>query len=144
MRWFNYHLKKAGWSRRVNNFTGDIKAIIKKFLEFSHFVQDSENYIVLLNQLVPEECSRAALQEPDLSARAELMLQSAEKIGCRKYVTPKSVVSGNPKLNVAFVANLFNNHPGLEPLSEQEKAALDEWLFNSKGDREARGTLACI
>ena len=56
-----------------------------------------------------------------------------------KYVTPKAVVQGNPKLNVAYVANLFNNHPGLEPLSEEEKAALDEWLFRSEGDREARG-----
>jgi plastin-1 len=25
MRWFNYHLKAAGWGRRVNNFSGDIK-----------------------------------------------------------------------------------------------------------------------
>jgi plastin-1 len=25
LRWFNYHLKKANWHRRVTNFTGDIK-----------------------------------------------------------------------------------------------------------------------
>jgi plastin-1 len=24
-RWFNYHLKKAGWRRKVNNFSSDIK-----------------------------------------------------------------------------------------------------------------------
>jgi len=124
LRWFNYHLKKAGWSRRVTNFHNDLK--------------DSENYVVLLNQLVPEKCSRAALNEQDLLQRAELMLQDADKIDCRQYVTPKSITKGNFKLNMAFVANLFNKHPGLEPLSETEKAALDDWLFNSQGDREAR------
>ncbi len=39
LRWFNYHLEKS--SRRVNNFTGDIK--------------DSECYTVLLNQIAPSD-----------------------------------------------------------------------------------------
>lgn len=101
-------------------------------------MKDSENYIVLLSQLAPNECSRAALSEPDLMQRAEKMLQNADKVGCRKYITAKAVTEGNPKLNLAFVANLFNTLPGLEPLTEEEKAALDEWLFNSVGDRESR------
>lgn len=45
--------------------------------------------------------------------RAEFMLQEADKLGCRQFVTPADVVSGNPKLNLAFVANLFNTYPGL-------------------------------
>lgn len=47
-------------------------------------------------------------------------------------------MQGNQKLNLAFVANLFNTHPGLEPLSPEELAALEEWLFASEGTREAR------
>lgn len=124
LRWFNYHLKKAGWDRRVTNFSGDIK--------------DSENYTVLLNQLAPHACTKAPLYEKDLRKRAELVLEGAAKIGCRKYVNPRTICNGNSKLNFAFIANLFNNCPGLEPLSEQEKAALDDALFNSSGDREAR------
>jgi plastin-1 len=27
LRWFNYHLKKAGWTRKVANFGSDIKVI---------------------------------------------------------------------------------------------------------------------
>lgn len=46
--------------------------------------------------------------------RAELMLQQAGKLGCRSFVTPTDVVGGVYKLNLAFVANLFNNHPGLD------------------------------
>ncbi len=36
------------------------------------------------------------------------------------------------------MANLFNICPGLEKLTEGERANLDEWLFPSEGDREAR------
>jgi hypothetical protein len=45
-------------------------------------------------------------QETDNLARAEGMLKEADKIGCRSFVTPKDVVTGNVKLNLAFVANL--------------------------------------
>ena len=122
LRWFNYHLNNAGWNRRVANFSGDVK--------------DGENYTVLLNQLKPEICSRAPLQIRDLLQRAEQVLQNAEKLECRKFLTPTALVAGNPKLNLAFVANLFNTHPGLEALSEEDKAQIDD--FDAEGEREAR------
>lgn len=125
LRWFNYHLKQAGWKRRVNNFSRD--------------VSDAENYTVLLNQLKPEQCSLAPLQTRDVRQRAEQVLQNADAIGCRKYLAVSSLVSGNPRLNLAFVANLFNNHPGLAPLDEQE--AKDYGVvedFDAEGEREAR------
>jgi len=122
LRWFNYHLKNAGWQRRVTNFSGDVK--------------DGENYTVLLNQLKPDICSRAPLQTRDLHQRAEQVLQNAEKIDCRKFLTPTALVAGNPKLNLAFVANLFNTHPGLEALSEEDKAQIED--FDAEGEREAR------
>lgn len=122
LRWFNYHLKQAKWHRRVSNFSGD--------------VADGENYTVLLNQLRPDLCSRAPLQTPDLLQRAEQILVNADKLGCRKYLTPNSLVSGNPKLNLAFVAHLFNTHPGLEPVEEAEAPEIEE--FDAEGEREAR------
>ena len=54
------------------------------------------------------------LQVNDMHQRAECMLQEADKIGCRSFVGPSDVVSGNQKLNLAFVANLFNNYPALD------------------------------
>ena len=51
----------------------------------------------------------------DQSKRAELLLQEADHIDCRCFVTPRDVVGGNQKLNLAFVANLFNTHHGLVP-----------------------------
>jgi Calponin homology (CH) domain/C2 domain len=107
LRWVNYHLARSGHPRRIYNFGGD--------------VADSEAYTILLNQLAPQTCDTAALQVANPQARAEHMLQQADKLGCRKFVTPDDVVVGNEKLNLAFVATLFNAHPGIAPPTEDEE-----------------------
>ncbi|KAJ8966036.1 hypothetical protein NQ317_002279 [Molorchus minor] len=102
LRWVNYHLERAGTHRRVTNFQSDII--------------DSEVYTHLIKQIAPSDTdvNTEALYEKDLINRAEIMLQQAAKLKCRAFVTPQDVVNGVYKLNLAFVANLFNNHPGLE------------------------------
>ncbi|KAF5096957.1 hypothetical protein D0Z03_001519 [Geotrichum reessii] len=122
LRWFNYHLKQAKWHRTVSNFSKD--------------VADGENYTVLLNQLVPEQCSLDPLNTPDLLKRAEKILDNADRIGVRKYLTPTALVAGNPKLNLAFVAHLFNTYPGLDPITEDDKIEIED--FDAEGEKEAR------
>ncbi|XP_046425980.1 plastin-2 isoform X1 [Neodiprion fabricii] len=102
LRWVNHHLQNAGIARRCNNFQSDIT--------------DSEIYSHLIKQIAPADAdvTLEALMEPNHSTRAEIMLQQAAKLGCRSFVTPSDVVNGIYKLNLAFVANLFNNHPGLD------------------------------
>ena len=67
-------------------------------------------------QIAPLEqgVTKEALMESDMMSRAEIMLQQADKLGCRSFISPKDVVEGIYKLNLAFVANLFNKHPGLD------------------------------
>lgn len=103
---------------------------------FSSDVKDGENYTVLLNQLAPDTCSRGPLQTRDLLQRAEQVLTNADQVGCRKFLTPTSLVAGNPKLNLAFVANLFNTIPGLDPITEEDKLEVED--FDAEGEREAR------
>lgn len=102
LRWVNHHLEKAGVARRCTNFQGDIS--------------DSEVYSYLLKQIAPQDAgvNTDALRESNHLSRAEIMLQQAGKLNCRSFVTPNDVVGGVYKLNLAFVANLFNNHPGLD------------------------------
>ena len=97
LRWVNHQLERSGTNRRCNNFTSDIT--------------DSEVYSYLLKQIAPHDAgvNLSALGESDLLRRAEVMLQQAEKLGCRSFLTPEDVVNGVYKLNLAFVANLFNN-----------------------------------
>ncbi|XP_006637877.1 plastin-1 [Lepisosteus oculatus] len=112
LRWFNYHLANAGWEP-IRNFSDDIK--------------DSKAYFHLLNQIAPKgnhddeiriDIDMSGFNERDETQRAELMLQQAARLDCRQFVTPADVINGNQKLNMAFVANLFNTHPALnKPLN---------------------------
>lgn len=114
IRWVNYHLRNAGISRQIRNLSEDIK--------------DSEAYTYLLHQISPKDkgVTLAPMSEPDNLERAEAMLQEADKIGCRSFVSPKDVVSGNVKLNLAYVANLFNTYPALVPPEDIEFVEIEE------------------
>ncbi|GAB6026535.1 hypothetical protein CHUAL_012957 [Chamberlinius hualienensis] len=115
LRWVNYHLARSGSNRRMENFTSDIR--------------DSEIYTLLLKQIAPvgSGVTTEALREIDMIQRADVMLQQADKIKCRSFVTAHDVVEGIYKLNVAFVANLFNNYPALdEPVQIEELANFEE------------------
>ncbi|GAM25475.1 hypothetical protein SAMD00019534_086500 [Acytostelium subglobosum LB1] len=103
VRWVNHHLAAAGSDRRVSTFSSDIK--------------DSVAYIILLNQLAPRSCGLEALEEADLTRRATLFLETADRINCRKFINTDDIVSGNGRLNVAFVAFIFNkfNQAAEEP-----------------------------
>ncbi|XP_051505406.1 plastin-3-like [Myxocyprinus asiaticus] len=114
LRWANYHLDNAGWSK-INNFSHDIK--------------DSRAYFHLLNQIAPKgqkdgedhiDINMSGFSEKDDLKRADCMLQQADRLGCRQFVTSTDVVSGNPKLNLAFVANLFNKYPALTKPENQD------------------------
>lgn len=109
LRWVNHQLERAGVTRRCTNFQQD--------------VSDSEIYSYLLKQIAPNDAgvNLEALREHDQLRRAELMLQQAAKLRCRAFVTPADVVGGVYKLNLAFVANLFNQHPGLERTGDAEE-----------------------
>ncbi|XP_052286219.1 plastin-2-like isoform X2 [Dreissena polymorpha] len=114
VRWVNYHLRNSGSNRQIANFGGDIK--------------DSEAYTYLLNQIAPKEAGVGLdpMMEPDGEMRAEAMLREADKIKCRAFITCKDVVRGNTKLNLAFVANLFNTYPALEKPDDMEVELIEE------------------
>ncbi|XP_076911147.1 fimbrin-1-like [Bidens hawaiensis] len=99
LKWMNFHLKKAGYTKTVTNFSADVK--------------DGEAYAYLLNVLAPEHCNPATLDTKDPVERAQLVLEHAEKVKCKKFLTPKDIVDGSTNLNLAFVAQLFHERNGL-------------------------------
>nr|VZI26652.1 unnamed protein product [Spirometra erinaceieuropaei] len=118
MRWVNYHLKRSNCDVRMENFSFDIK--------------DCEVYAYLLEQISPPEkkpflhSAKAILDAVDLVQRAEMVLQNAEKLNCRVFVQPKDIITGSQKLNLAFLANLFNTNPALEKPAEVEPPPIIE------------------
>ncbi|XP_051761275.1 plastin-2 [Ctenopharyngodon idella] len=114
LRWANYHLEEAGCPK-INNFSSDIK--------------DSKAYYNILNQVAPKgdeegipaiPIDLTGIREKDDLKRAECMLEQADRLGCRQFVTATDVVRGNPKLNLAYVANLFNKYPALKKPENQD------------------------
>ncbi|XP_041111448.1 plastin-3-like isoform X1 [Polyodon spathula] len=137
LRWANYHLESAGW-HKINNLSSDIK-----LTDFSNSVKDSKAYFHLLNQIAPKgtkedeariDINMSGFNEKDDLKRAEFLLQQADRLGCRQFVTPADVVSGNPKLNLAFVANLFNKYPALTKPENQDI----DWKLLEGETREER------
>lgn len=99
LKWMNFHLKKAGYKKEVTNFSSDLK--------------DGEAYAHLLNTLAPEHGTTNTLDTDDPTERANLIIEQAEKLDCKRYVTPKDIVEGSANLNLAFVAQIFQHRNGL-------------------------------
>uniref|UniRef100_A0A8C5AGV4 Plastin-3 n=1 Tax=Gadus morhua TaxID=8049 RepID=A0A8C5AGV4_GADMO len=119
LRWANFHLNNAG-IEPISNLQSDIKV----WDPYSPLA-----YFHLLQQIAPNgskedvpqiSIDMSGLSDMDHMRRAEAMLQQADRLGCRQFVTPSDVVNGNSKLNLAFVANLFNKHPSLTRPANQE------------------------
>ncbi|GAV87259.1 CH domain-containing protein [Cephalotus follicularis] len=99
LKWMNFHLKKAGYKKTITNFSSDLK--------------DGEAYAYLLNVLAPEHCNPSTLDTKDASERAKLVLDHAEKMDCKRYLTPKDIIEGSTNLNLGFVAQIFHQRNGL-------------------------------
>ncbi|XP_004290135.1 PREDICTED: fimbrin-2 [Fragaria vesca subsp. vesca] len=132
LRWMNFQLKKAQYKKIVTNFSSDVK--------------DAEAYAHLLNVLAPEHSKPSALAAKNTLERAKLVLEHADRMGCKRYLTPKDIVEGSPNLNLAFVAHVFQHRNGLstqkqisfletspdDALISREERAFRFWL-NSLG-----------
>jgi len=125
LRWANYHLANSSTDRRMTNFTTDIV--------------DSTIYTHLLHQIAPKDAKVTLdpLQQDGNLKRATYMLNEASKIDCRSFVTPDDVVAGNYKLNLAFVANLFNKYPGL-PEPEANDVLEEEVIEETREEKTYR------
>ncbi|XP_043707638.1 fimbrin-2-like isoform X2 [Telopea speciosissima] len=105
LRWMNFQLKKGGYKKPVTNFSSDVK--------------DGEAYACLLNVLAPEHSNPSMLSVKDPLQKAKLILEHADRMGCKRYLTPKDIVEGSPNLNLAFVAHIFQLRNGLSSQTKQ-------------------------
>jgi len=124
-RWVNYHMEKQEYPKRIKNFTSDIK--------------DGTVYTVLLKSIGENKgCNLDPLKWDDRK-RANEVINGAKKIGCKPFLTSNDILSGNDKLNMAFVAQLFNTCPGLKEVDAEEQKELAGLLEDDEGDsREER------
>nr|VZI36664.1 unnamed protein product [Spirometra erinaceieuropaei] len=111
MRWVNFHLANAGSDRRLTNFHSDIN--------------DSVIYAILMEQIAPIDKkahminSKAILDEYDIQKRAGIVMENARILDASTLLSPEDIylasdTNQRDKLNLGFVATLFNMYPGLE------------------------------
>ncbi|KAG8477888.1 hypothetical protein CXB51_027493 [Gossypium anomalum] len=105
LRWMNFQLKKSPYKKIISNFSTDVK--------------DAEAYAHLLNVLAPEHSNPSTLTVKDPFQRAKLVLEHADRMGCKRYLTAKDIVDGSPNLNLAFVAHIFQHRNGLSTQTKQ-------------------------
>eukprot|EP00302_Diacronema_sp_CCMP2436_P027867 CAMPEP_0179944302 /NCGR_PEP_ID=MMETSP0983-20121128/18911_1 /TAXON_ID=483367 /ORGANISM="non described non described, Strain CCMP 2436" /LENGTH=911 /DNA_ID=CAMNT_0021852329 /DNA_START=66 /DNA_END=2801 /DNA_ORIENTATION=+ len=114
LRWLNWHLEQAGFNQRVKNFGKDLA--------------DSLAYTVLLHRIAPASigASLAPLTEPNVLLRAQTVVKTAARLGDVAFsIGAADIAQGNEKLNLGFIAALFNAAPGLELLSAEEAVRLE-------------------
>ncbi|KAL5112870.1 Fimbrin [Taenia crassiceps] len=111
MRWVNFHLSNANSVRRLTNFTTDLC--------------DSEIYAILMEQITPLDLrsklisSKVILEEPSLEKRAYMVMENARLLDAGTLLIPEDIYTAKPgshsdKLNLGFIATLFNMYPGME------------------------------
>ncbi|XP_022735373.1 fimbrin-1-like isoform X2 [Durio zibethinus] len=74
----------------------------------SQIIKDAKAYAYLLNVQAPEHCNPLTLDTKDAAERAKLVLDHAERMGCKRYLSPKDIVEGSTNLNLAFVPQIFH------------------------------------
>lgn len=118
VRWINHHLKNAGSARVVKNLHSDLK--------------DSEVYDTVLKAIAPKDAKlESAMAKEDLGERAAVVISNARALEVPTFLGPADIASGNRHLNLAFVAQIFNAHHGLEV--KKEELAKVEAAFDAAG-----------
>jgi len=107
---------------------------------FTSDVTDSTIYTHLLHQIAPNGSGvgLSPLNAQGNINRAGAMLNEADKINCREFVRAEDVANGNYKLNLAFVANLFNKYPNLPEPDAEELPVLEDVVEETREEKTYR------
>jgi len=117
LKWLNHQIHRAGLPLQVKNFGRDLK--------------DGAVYAALLTAVATREqrplvaTLRADVAAaPSAEAAACLVLDAAEALGVSQFrLLPSDVLRGNEKLNMGFLAAIFNTLPGLDDAADVPPSA---------------------
>ena len=114
---------------------------------FGKDLKDSTVYAALLMAVAPADQKPRTLladvrSEINPTRRAQLIVDAAESLGVTQFkILPGDIVKGNEKLNMGFMAAIFNHLPGLDPKSTNDDAAkllAENMMDDAEASREER------
>ncbi|KAJ3176882.1 hypothetical protein HDU87_004814 [Geranomyces variabilis] len=129
LRWVNQTLS----TRR-----GELKSQYRLVRNFGKDLQDGIVLTYMMQILYPEAGFEGLQLETDVRVRVTKLVERILEIGL-KYITVDSIVSGNPRTNFAFLAQLFSVRPALAELSTAESQQFDAMLSVAKLDLDGLG-----
>ena len=92
----------------------------------------------VLNRLDGSQCTLQGIDNADLVARADNMIDNSKKIGVPEITSGSAFSKGNDKVNTLFISYVFNTKHGLEELTKEEYEAvglIDDDIEASKEER---------
>jgi uncharacterized protein YoxC len=123
LRWFNFHLKKNG-GKQINNFSKDISDSEAYYSLFERL-----NMIGSNNEEVKELIkSGRSLPLTEKEKRAENVLKIAEIMKCKRFININRIVNGHARLNLSFVATIFNKYSNANLTNEESMEYVRELI----------------
>ncbi|KAG4083968.1 calponin homology domain-containing protein [Neocallimastix lanati (nom. inval.)] len=114
LRWFNFHLIKNG-AKPISNFAKDISDSEAYFTLFERLNMTSN-----MNDEVMSLISKGrGLPNSEKEKRAEYVLKIADIMDCKRFININRIVNGHARLNISFVATIFNKYSNVN-LSNEE------------------------
>uniref|UniRef100_A0A7S2JDX6 Calponin-homology (CH) domain-containing protein n=1 Tax=Haptolina brevifila TaxID=156173 RepID=A0A7S2JDX6_9EUKA len=113
LKWLNYQVQR-------------VAPDYKEVTNFGPALKDSRVYAHLLTAVAPKHnlsavqgLTAAVAQTADPLAKAQLIIEAAHELGVREFkVFAGDITKGNEKLNMGFMAAIFNHLPGLTAPSQ--------------------------
>jgi plastin-1 len=133
MHWLNWHLKRAGYAKQVSNFGSDLA--------------DGLAYAHLMHSLSSTAMSRQSLEQVcrlDCGMeRANRVLDATRLIDpvSAQFLQAEDLCAGREKLNLCFLASLFNSGTGMRPINDELKAVNDQLSGSLDAERNRARTL---
>jgi len=123
LRWFNFHLKRNG-QKPINNFSKDIcdsEAYFTLFERLNMINNPNEEVITLINQ-------GRSIPSSDKEKRAECVIKIAKIMDCKRFININRIVNGHARLNLSFVATIFNKYSNVNLTDEESMLYVKELI----------------
>ncbi|OUM64929.1 hypothetical protein PIROE2DRAFT_20412, partial [Piromyces sp. E2] len=113
LRWFNFHLKHNG-QKPISNFAKDIcdsEAYFTLFERLNMIKGGNDEVMSLINK-------GRSYPVSDKEKRAECVLKISQIMDCKRFININRIVNGHARLNLSFVATIFNKYSNVNLTDE--------------------------
>jgi len=117
LRWFNFHMKRNG-QKPIANFSKDIcdsEAYFALFERLNTIKGGNEEVISLIEK-------GRSYPSSEKEKRAECVLKISQIMDCKRFININRIVNGHARLNLSFVATIFNKYSNVNLTDEESMA----------------------